>query len=372
MRKYRFADFAAQHQQGFRNNIVALAEVPALVRRYRAYECFLTYFLYNDEIFAYMATHAREGHPSIAGYDGKVWAPFLPIDIDSADLGEALAACRIIARTLAEDWKIPREACHLYFSGAKGFHVLLDTRLFGKVVASQHLHWVFSAIRTGLIHHFPYFDRSLIDLSIKDRVRLLRLPNTVNAKSGLYKTALSFEELLSDSMEEIRRKAHEPRPLLYTDESGLVSKADVREHPLLAKMFRRIRRAVRRHTRKPFAYPLSPRLGEDPANFLCPGLLQIWESHVESGTRNNCAIRLLSEFRLNGLSEEKSRALISQWNEARGIGLSAFELGRTIHSAYSHPFPYRYSCRDPILQKFCPFQDLKKCEAWRREKAGRR
>ena len=64
MRKYRFVDFAAHHQKGFRNNVVALNEVPRLIQQYQAFDCFCTYFFYTDEIFAYMTTHAQKGHPA--------------------------------------------------------------------------------------------------------------------------------------------------------------------------------------------------------------------------------------------------------------------------------------------------------------------
>ncbi|MBI1870132.1 MAG: primase C-terminal domain-containing protein, partial [Chlamydiae bacterium] len=55
------------------------------------------------------------------------------------------------------------------------------------------------------------------------------------------------------------------------------------------------------------------------------------------GLRNNSVIRLLSEFRLHGLSLEKSRELILAWNEKNKIGLLQRELEHVLHSAYAHP-----------------------------------
>jgi hypothetical protein len=339
-----------------------------LVKKYKAYDCFSTYFLYTDEIFAYLSTHVEAGHPSIGGYRGKVWASFLPIDIDARETEKALEAARQIGRTFIHEWKIPPEACHFYFSGSKGFHIFLDIRLFGRVSPSQHLHQIFSTLREDIVYSFETLDRSLIDLTIKDSVRLLRLPNTLHAKSELYKIPLDFDEILSDSIADIQSKAKKPRALRFTDETGLIPNVPVEEHPILTKIFKRVRRQIRRYTRKPFTYHFVSKYGENPSDFLCPGLLKIWESHVEPGYRNNCAIRLLSEFRLNGLSEEKSRMLIYDWNQRHQIGLSQIELEHVIHSAYAHPFPYRYGCHDAILQMFCPNQNTRKCDAWRREK----
>jgi hypothetical protein len=49
--------------------------------------------------------------------------------------------------------------------------------------------------------------------------------------------------------------------------------------------------------------------------FSCAGDQRIWESHIESGYRNNCAIRLGSALRLLGLSEEKTSRKMTEWNE---------------------------------------------------------
>ena len=364
IRKYKFVDFASSHQQGFRNHVIPIYEVPHWIKQYEAFECFTTYFFYTDEILAYMMAHSEQGHPSISGYHGKVWATFLPMDIDAKDPAKALDTVRLMARTLVEKWKIPEKGVHFYFSGAKGFHVLLDVRLFGQTAPSHHLHQIFATLREDLMFAFPPFDHTQMDLTIKDPVRLLRLPNTVNGKTGLYKIPLRYEEILSSSMEEIKNRAKSPQPLPYTDDTGLISNEEIESHPMFLKMFERVHRQVQRFTRKPFQYRFVPKHGEDPKDFLCPSLLAIWSRFVEPGYRNNCAIRLVSEFRLNGLKEDRSRELINQWNEKNQIGLKLYELEHILRSAYAHPFPYRYSCHDTILQKFCPCQDFRLCRDW--------
>ena len=48
----------------------------------------------SNAILLYLAEHRVDGRPSIAGYDGALWAPFLPLDIDAhpprSTLGDAL------------------------------------------------------------------------------------------------------------------------------------------------------------------------------------------------------------------------------------------------------------------------------------------
>ena len=82
MRSFHFVDFAAHYQKGFRNHIVSITEVPALARSFNGYGCYATYFFFSDEVLTYMSAQGDKAPASVAGYEGKVWAPFLPIDLD--------------------------------------------------------------------------------------------------------------------------------------------------------------------------------------------------------------------------------------------------------------------------------------------------
>ena len=363
MRKFHLVDFAAHYQKGFRNHIVPVAEVPALVRRFKSYGCYATYFFYSDEVLSYMSAQAAEATPTIAGYEGAVWAPFLPIDLDHSDLTPALDAARYLSAFFVERWEIDPDAFQVYFSGAKGFHLMLDTRLFGRVLPSKNLPLIFDSMRRHFAGELPEELRETLDLGIKDRVRLLRLPNTVHEKSKLNKIILSLAELKHLRADEIRRRAGNIRPLVVTDETGFVSRVDVKENPAAAQFFQRIRRQLKKFTRKPFAYRF--RRPEDLARikFPCAGLQRIWERHIEPGHRNNCAIRLASELRLLGLNADEAGDKLSEWNERNRIDLPPDEIHNVVRSAYQRRFPYRYSCRDEILRTFCPLPDYEQC--WR-------
>jgi len=148
MRKFNLVDFAAHYQKGFRNHVTSIDEVPTLVESFKRYGCYATYFLYSDEVLSYMST--QESAPTIAGYEGKVWAPFLPIDLDHPDLLPALEAARYLTDFVLGNWQIDSNAIQIYFSGAKGFHVMLDTRLFGKILPSKNLPLIFDSMRRHL------------------------------------------------------------------------------------------------------------------------------------------------------------------------------------------------------------------------------
>ena len=361
MRIYHFVDFAAHFQKGFRNHIVSIDEVPALAKSFDYYGCYATYFFFSDEVLTYMSAQEGSAAPSISGYEGKVWPPFLPVDLDHPELVPAWEAAKRLSSLLIERWGIDGNALQIYFSGAKGFHLMLDTRLFGKIAPSKNLPTIFDSLRRHLAQELPESLRATVDLSIKDRVRLIRLPNTVHEKSQLYKIVLSADELENLTSAQIRELARAPRPLPLTDETGLVSRVEVNANRAAVELFQRVRRQLARLARKPFVYRFRRPADIVRPEFPCAGAQTIWESHIDAGSRNNCAIRLASEFRLLGLTSDETEARLLEWNERNQIELSPEELRGVTHSAYQHPFPYRYSCRDPILRRYCPFTDIQSC-----------
>lgn len=363
MRKYHLVDFAAHFQKGFRNHIVPVTEVPHWVKSFSSFGCYATYFFYSDDILTYMSARCAASKATIAGYEGKVWAPFFPIDLDHADLNLALESARFLVSFFTDRWGIDSKGIQVYFSGSKGFHLMLDSRLFGRIAPSQNLPLVFDSMRRHFALELGESHRETIDLAIKDRVRLLRLPNTVHEKSGLYKVNITLDELQSFGPDDVLASARAARPLSLTDETGFLSCSPGQENLEASQFFRRIRRQAQRITRKPFAYRFRRPDDLGATTFPCAGAQRIWESHVEPGYRNNCAIRLASEFRLLGLTEEETRNKLFEWNETQAIDLPHSELLNVVRSAYQHPFPYRYSCRDELLRRFCPLRDYQACEA---------
>lgn len=355
--RYRYVDFAARAQPGFRNQVVPVDAVPGLVARYGAEECYTTIFHFADEVLLYVAEHRVAGRPSIAGYDGRVWAPFVPLDIDAHPEREALPAALEVAREtyrlLIERWHAPPEAVHAYFSGAKGFHLLIDTRAFGRVAPSRDLHRVFSRLRLQILRALPEAARPLFDLAIGDKVRLLRLPNTRHGGSGRYKVALDPLELMRAPVAEILALARAPRPLRRVAVAGLLPVEPVAAAPALREMMERARRGIRAERG---AHPY--RLGPPPAApeaALCAARLALWQSPVPSGRRNNAAIRLASAFRLAGYTEAQTRGLLRDWNRRHRIDLPERELDGVVASAYARPYPYTFGCHDEVIREVCPF-----------------
>jgi hypothetical protein len=127
----------------------------------------------------------------------------LYFDLDHQEF--ALADLRALVEFLTEQG-CPKESIRVFYSGFKGFHleVLFEAL---SVEADQQLNKVYEVIVKTIKQEIH---ASSIDTGIYDKVRLWRLPNSINPKSGLYKIPLTLDEL-SLSLNEIKERAKNPR-----------------------------------------------------------------------------------------------------------------------------------------------------------------
>jgi KaiC/GvpD/RAD55 family RecA-like ATPase len=196
----------------FRNCVVPIQDALAEAKSGTLKNSYITVYRFP---VAY-AERCRETG-SVGGYDGPAYADYLPIDIDrEGNLTAALLAARKLAYALAEYCDLDRRAVRYFFSGAKGFHLLLPTFLFGEVEPSPSLPRVFRGIAAQLAE----LAGEEIDLKIYDVNRLFRLPNTQHT-SRLWKVELSAEELLTWDAERVREEARKgPREFTWTPPHG--------------------------------------------------------------------------------------------------------------------------------------------------------
>ncbi len=365
---YFLVDFAAKYQKGFRNNIVPVYKVPGLIREFGQYEAFCSYFLYSGDILDYSRSNTRNGKPSVSGYDGPVYATYLPIDIDSPDLDQALGEMRKIVGLLKDDWRCTDHSFNNYFSGG-GFHVAIRSGLFGDLEPSKDLHIVFSKLRRGIAEQADLND-SVVDYSIKDKLRLLRLPNTVNAKSNLYKIQLGLAEVLGSTAKQIRSKAVRPGPLWNTDETGLLPRNRVEPNKHAVELYEKALREVKRAKSRYISANTRPTsvIDSPSEKLFCKARQKMWYSQIPDGSRNNSCVRLVSELRLQGLTEPEAENMISFWNQNNEIGLPLEEIKGIVRTVYSSRAPYDYGCRDEIIHSFCPFEDKSRCQHYREYK----
>ncbi|MBI5014911.1 MAG: primase C-terminal domain-containing protein [Deltaproteobacteria bacterium] len=346
---FRFVEFAARRRPGFRNCVVPLAEVSEWVRRYRGFGCYATFYLFDEGLGRYAHGNRPRGVPSVAGYSGPVVAPVWPLDVDAAELGDALAVARRLYRHLTGEWGVPPAAVRAYFSGKKGFHLLVDTRVFRRPTPSKVMPELLHRLTVRLAQELALPRPGPLDLALRDRVRLLRLPNTVHEASRRFKIALSAEELLALDAVEVRRLAMAPRVLVGTDPSGLLQEG---EQPV-APAARRLLGEVAGPPRRAAPRPSTPAAAAEEV-LVCPARRRLLEEGAPVGRRNNVAIRLASWLREGGRDAEEVEALLLAWNRQNPEPLDAAEVEHVVASAFAPPAPYRYGCRDPLIEPWCP------------------
>ncbi len=123
-----------------RNNIITIDSLPEYIRKWRTenhrkpIDCYKTYFLYSDEMISHV-----NNEKSVRGFAGSCWSKIFPIDIDSENLIESQDKAKSVLIELRNNFGVNLKNIKLYFSGAKGFHIEIPSKLFGGFIPSPRL-----------------------------------------------------------------------------------------------------------------------------------------------------------------------------------------------------------------------------------------
>jgi hypothetical protein len=155
----------------------------------------------NTNIFSSVGIYTR---PS---YDAKFVAPIF-FDIDSADdLQGARVSALMLCEMLMSRAFIPQDGLDIYFSGNKGFHILIPCELFDAFYSPHTLE-----LYRRMAEKAEEGGVQFLDKGVYTNKRIWRLPNSIHGKSHLFKIPLSYEELRDVSMAGIMKLAEHPRP----------------------------------------------------------------------------------------------------------------------------------------------------------------
>lgn len=166
-----------------------------------SYERYASLFSFDDNINSYVKVNN-----SVKKYGGIVYSEDLIIDVDCKHDPEIARNSAVqIVTYLNTEFNISPDDMSYYFSGAKGFHIYMPGKMFGGIEGSKDLPSYFK----DFVLEMSGIDN--VDTSIYEPVRLFRIPNSVNEKTGLYKIEISFEELQNLTINEIKELAAGPR-----------------------------------------------------------------------------------------------------------------------------------------------------------------
>jgi hypothetical protein len=265
-------------------------------------DCFATWHRFPK---AY-AKHVQD-RGTVSGYDGASYADFLPIDFDGADLGQVQQQVRDFLRVLEVNLEVDGlQGVRVFFSGAKGFHVCLSSALFGGWKPSVDLPRMLKDLAQRITEGFE------TDPAIYDQNRLLRLPNTINSKSGLWKVPLPAGEVIQETIDTIVDEfAQQPRQVTWA------AWDDVTASPVCEAMWASVSRQEPRG---------APQLSTE---------ILFRTGMREGDGRDKQAFSIARYCRNHGFPEGVTNQLLEVWDTAQTDPLGAQTLQQKSRSAYS-------------------------------------
>jgi DNA primase catalytic subunit len=140
----------------------------------------------------------------------------LAFDFDCAtDISQAWNDCKKLVDHAVSVYEldINQEQMLVYFSGNRGFHVTINAECFdAKPMVDMIKVW-----RLVSEELFKELKLVTLDRAVYTRRRAWRVPNTKHGKTGLYKRALTYQELMS-GVNKIKELAKSPCPWISISE----------------------------------------------------------------------------------------------------------------------------------------------------------
>lgn len=221
-------------------------------------------------------------------------------------------------------WKIKKTEIELFFSGAKGFHLLIPKEVLG-IDYGEDWNLINKAIAESLKDNYGV---TLLDTSIYDKKRLLRMPGSVNFKSRLYKIPLSFDEFDKISLKQLRERA-KTKPVKPKDSVYVLN---VEASQAFNDFIKEYRTGQEENTEKKRTAPIT--FSSDSP--LLPCIEQALNTSCPEGTRNKTAFLLASSLLQRKFSIQDIEEKLETWNRNNDIPLSKAELQVIINNAISN------------------------------------
>tara|TARA_Y100000593_G_scaffold16339_1_gene32327 strand:- start:4909 stop:6660 length:1752 start_codon:yes stop_codon:yes gene_type:complete len=287
-----------------------------------AKDTFLSLYGYDETVKEYF-----DKNKTLSGFDGNIYMPkeFM-LDVDGSEIKEAQDKT-IKLVSILDDLKVP---CNIYFSG-RGFHIgIPDTAFKWRPGKNLHLRVKDELDKRGVYEY--------ADVSVTDKTRIIRLNNTLNCKSRLWKIYIKKEELYNLNALGISALANKPR-MINIPQLQCEPVFDVTE------------REIKKQTIK-----FKETIGSEPDPMLYP-CIQTMLGGSSYGGRHATALRLGAWLRWR-YPENVVRLIMEDWRKRVSTLEHPFkedEMNRLITDCYKGHggSGYRYGCNDKIMDKHC-------------------
>jgi len=204
-------------------------------------------------------------------------------------------------------FEVDINAIRIYFSGNKGFHITLPFQLFtNKLVPSLDFWKRFKLFAEKLSNGFKS-----VDMSIYEIRRLIRMANSINPKSGLYKIPLLYNELCNFTIDEIKELASTQREIEY------LPLAEIKLNEELNSIWRDsvITNKPQKENKR-------------------DSLLNLIRKGTSEGERHNSLVKIIGALKRKGLDKEFCFELSRLWNIKNSPPLEDSEIRTQIEQSY--------------------------------------
>lgn len=283
-----------------------------------------------------------ETFASIQTYKDESTIESCPVYADFDHKERSLAAVK--ADVQAFVWRMVTELNvipEIYFSGKKGFHVILP-----EPVVHPHCHYIVRSIVQAIGG-----DLQSLDLAVYRPRAMFRLPLSRGSRPNYYKVRISRDELFHSSVEEIEQisSARRSAKIKETDMGKLQDEA-FRE--LMGKATAAL----------PKEKPTDAVI--NATSYLTPCIRDILQNGTGEGLRNKAVFLMAKFLKGTGITEPEATKLLFQkahfreWEETRAVNIAG-----VVRSVWKKPDAPRYGCRHGAdaevmqahCQQLCPF-----------------
>jgi DnaB-like helicase C terminal domain/Primase C terminal 1 (PriCT-1) len=230
----------------------------------------------------------------------KFMADHLLFDLDSKDLPKAHEEMQ----KLCQEFEAASIGFLVYFSGGKGFHVLVPSGQFE--FAPTEDDGVLSRMAHSITDELGI---TTWDSSVYNKTRVLRAVGSKHPKTGLHKIKIDWRANLADIQTAAKRNIHNgtPEPTWESND-------------VLCQVYEKAKVRVIR----------------DMAPHLTNSITGVLSNLVPEGQRNDSAYRMAQYLARRAITEADARFILRNWNAQQVVPpLQDDELSRTITSAYA-------------------------------------
>lgn len=278
--------------------------------------------------------------------EGEEYIAPLYFDLDHAQNPAVSQADAIkLVDFFTEELDVQPTDVWVYFSGSKGFHILINSQALG-IAPRNDLHKIFKHIAGYLVHRLQL---TALDLVVYTSRRMLRLPNSVHQKTKLHKIELSIEELKTLSLEEIKEMAQQPRRELPFTSQERKDAIDLRvqAHNLFENKLKEYLQAAATASARYEKEEYTFKKGQPP---VC--VQDIYNNGwKKEGDRNQATVQLACYYKDAGHSKEETTNALEAWVRKHTSAENQYEVEKrvantrsVIDAVFSPDNEYKFGC----------------------------